>query len=208
MKKILILDDFLIVAYGLTHLLDGNFEDVDIDMVITREEAKQKLSGAVYDLFVLDTKTENDDNLEFIRQIKATNPGLKVLVFSALTNYSFVKKYLDAGITGYLTKQAYLSEIADAFRAVLSGQIFLDQKLLNQLIQENLTNNLNPFDTLSDREIEIVPYLLRAEPLSVISEKLKIHVSTVGTFKGRIFRKLQVRNILEMRDLASRYNIP
>ncbi|SDN11375.1 response regulator [Siphonobacter aquaeclarae] len=207
MKKLLIFDEFLIVAFGLTQLLNSHL-DADIDMVTTKEEAEQKLREGKYHLFVLDTKTANDDNLDYIRQTKAAAPEMKIIVFSALTNYSFVKKYLDAGIAGYLTKQANLQEITDAFRSVLSGQIFLDQKLLNQLIQENLTNSLNPFDTLSDREIEIVPFLLKAEPLSVISEKLKIHVSTVGTFKGRIFRKLQVRNILEMRDLASRYNIP
>jgi len=65
----------------------------------------------------------------------------------------------------------------------------------------------NPFDRLSAREFEIVQHLARGDSVSEIAEKLNLHTSTIGTFKGRIFKKLGCRNVIDLNKLAKVYNI-
>ena len=64
----------------------------------------------------------------------------------------------------------------------------------------------NPFDKLSRREFEIVKMLLSGESLTNISKNLMLQTSTVGTHKQRMFDKLHVTNLLELKELAKAYN--
>jgi len=68
-------------------------------------------------------------------------------------------------------------------------------------------NASSPFEKLSARKFEIVPLLLSGQPTTELSRALHIQSSTVGTHKARIFEKLGITNILELKELAPSYNL-
>jgi len=74
----------------------------------------------------------------------------------------------------------------------------LSEKLLIDLRAN--TNSENQFDKLSSLEFEIVQHLAHGESVAEISQKLKLHTSTVGTHKTRIFDKLQCHNIIDLNN--------
>jgi DNA-binding NarL/FixJ family response regulator len=84
----------------------------------------------------------------------------------------------------------------------------MSESMLQELASSGLDNKeQNLFNTLSAREFEIVSQLLNGHTVSQIAHPLHLQVSTVGTHKARIFDKLKVSNILELRELANMYNL-
>jgi DNA-binding NarL/FixJ family response regulator len=81
----------------------------------------------------------------------------------------------------------------------------LNEKFLKELHQKD--NRENPFDKLSAREFEIVQHLIRGDSVSEISQTLKLHTSTVGTHKARIFKKLNCHNIIDLSNLAKLHKV-
>ena len=106
-----------------------------------------------------------------------------------------VKKY---GIEHYLSKTAGDEEM----------QQFLTRFLQNDAPEPRpLSNRENSFTALAPRELEILHYLLRGVGTKEISEIFNLRMSTVSTLKNRIFEKTQARNIKELIELATLYNV-
>jgi DNA-binding NarL/FixJ family response regulator len=117
------------------------------------------------------------------------------------------KSLIKAGAHGYLSKDAPMSEIQKAMATVLDGKKYISQELLAVLVDE-LANGepTNPFLKLSQRETEMTTFLLQGLSVSEISSRVNLQTSTVGTYKSRIFEKLNVTNIIELKELAMLYH--
>lgn len=63
----------------------------------------------------------------------------------------------------------------------------------------------NPFEALSNREMDIAVRLMKGTRLKEISNELNIHVSTISTYKNRIFEKLAIKSVPEMIDIFKFY---
>jgi DNA-binding NarL/FixJ family response regulator len=90
----------------------------------------------------------------------------------------------------------------------LNGRKYISDTLGELLAHDALSDEpSNPFDKLSTREFEIVTLLLAGETAIEISKSMNLQASTVGTHKSRVFEKLGVTNILELKELATSYNL-
>ena len=157
---------------------------------------------------MLDIQMPNTDTLALMQKISAEYPHLKVLVFSMSPENIYAQRYLKAGAMGYLNKDSSLEEMQKAIGLVLSGKKYISETLLDILASSaGQVANENPFNKLSPREFEIANLLLSGKTISQISQALQLGVSTVGTHKSRIFEKLRVNNLLQMKDLANSYNL-
>jgi len=65
----------------------------------------------------------------------------------------------------------------------------------------------SPFDELSARELEVLPYLLKGMTVTQIAEHLSVHTSTIGTQKARIFGKLGVTNLVELNRMSQLFAV-
>jgi DNA-binding CsgD family transcriptional regulator len=74
-------------------------------------------------------------------------------------------------------------------------------------VPRTASNRENPFSSLAPRELEILHYLLRGVGTKEISEIFNLRMSTVSTLKNRIFEKTEARNIKELIELATLYNV-
>ena len=102
-----------------------------------------------------------------------------------------------------------VEEIRRAITAVLNGDVYISRKVKKDLSEDMQAKKGadNPFEKLSDREIQTVKYLLHAYSLLEIKKILNIHSSTVGTYKTRIFEKLKIKTLRELDELARMYQL-
>jgi len=204
----------VVVRSGLKLILSDLYKPCSIDEAEDGQSAHIKLKLHNYDLVILDIKMPDTNTLELMEYIHISYPAIKVLVFSMNAESVYAKRFLAAGAKGFINKVAPLDEIVKAINQVLSGKKYISESLVESLAalveslaeQGNRINKTNLFDTLSPREFEIATLLLSGEGISQIAHKLNLQVSTVGTHKARIFEKLKVSNLIELKDLANSFN--
>lgn len=208
MKKFLLIDDHTVVRSGIKLLLTDIYKDVNIQEAKDGESALQLLQNDTYDLVTLDIQMPQTDTYSLMELIKKQYPDLKVLVFSMSPESIYAVRFIKAGAKGFISKDAPLEEITSAIDKVLNGKKYFSEELLNLLAEGNTTEtHSNPFSTLSTREFEIVSMLLTGKTISAIAADLSLSLSTVGTHKGRIFTKLKVINLLELKELSRSFDI-
>jgi len=207
MNRFLLIDDHVVVRSGLKFILSDLFKPCEIDEAEDGDTALAKLKEKEYDLVMLDIKMPNTNTLQLMEYIRITYPSLKVIIFSMNSESIYAKRFLKAGAKGFVNKDAPLDEVIKAINMVLSGKKYISETMLEMLAEFGSTKKENLFNNLSPREFEIVSLLLKGEGISHIAHSLNLQVSTVGTHKARIFEKLKVTNIIELKELANIYNI-
>jgi DNA-binding NarL/FixJ family response regulator len=158
-----------------------------------------KVKQFSYDLIILDINIPGGKNIEMIPEIRAIVPEVKILMFSAHEEEFYALRYVSAGADGFLNKLSSEEKLIEAVRSIREFGKYLTENLIDQL-NNNLLNDepLNPFDKLSKREIEIANLLVRGDGNLEISNNLGIQMSTVSTYKNRIFEKLKINNLVEL----------
>ena len=205
MKKFLLIDDHLVVRSGIKMLLTDMFKDVEISEAENGNSALELLKEATYDLITMDVQMPNTDSFALMEFIKKTYPKAKVLMFSMSPESIYAIRFIKAGAKGVISKSAPLEEMKIAIEKVLNDKKYFSEEVLMELTEGDAGGNNNLFDLLSPREFEIVQMLLNGKTISHIAADLSLGLSTVGTHKGRIFQKLKVSNLLELKELANSY---
>ena len=197
--KILIVDDHMVVKTGVSIILNSEINDLDIQFASTFSETLDKVKQFSYDLIILDINIPGGKKIEMIPEIRAIVPEVKILMFSAHEEEFYALRYVSAGADGFLNKLSSEEKLIDAVRSIREFGKYLTENLIDQL-NNNLLNDepLNPFDKLSKREIEIANLLVRGDGNLEISNNLGIQMSTVSTYKNRIFEKLKINNLVEL----------
>lgn len=208
MKTFLLIDDHVVVRSGIRILLSDLYKPCEIHEAHDGDSAIAKVKDTAVDLAMLDIQMPNTDTFGLMEYFKIKHPQLKVLMFSMSPENIYAKRFLKAGAKGFLSKDAPLEEIRKAIDQVLNGKKYISDNLMELLAEATgKDSDGNLFNTLSSREFEIVSLLLTGQTISQIGQTLHLQVSTVGTHKARIFEKLRVSNILELKELASTYNL-
>ncbi len=209
MYNILIADDHAIVSTGLQMLLKRTEFETNVQKAENGDEAIAMIRKSPYDLVVMDINMPNTDSLNLLSLMLAIEQDLQVLIFSMNPEDIFAKRYLKMGAMGYLNKNAPNEEIVKAIvQIMVRHKNYISENMLQVLYYDGIHDRKgNPFNALSEREFEITMHLLKGESLSELSQIMKLHTSTVGTHKARLFEKLEVSNIIELSKLAKSYNI-
>ncbi|MGZ5247729.1 MAG: response regulator [Flavitalea sp.] len=208
MKSILIVDDHEIVRSGLKMLINGFYPFVELQEAHNEESTVEILKKQQFDLVILDIHMPNSNSIGLLEYIGKMFPSTKVLIFSMGSEVLYAKRFLQAGAKGYLSKDSAMSEVKLAIETMMEGGRYISKNLLDILVDDVTSNkSSNPFDQLSSREFQIVSFLLDGLSITEISTLLSLQPSTVGTYKGRIFEKLKVNNLIELIDMANVYHI-
>lgn len=206
--KFLLVDDHSIIRAGLKILISDYLAHSTIDDAFDGDSAFEKIKNNDFDLVILDVNMPNTDSLGLVSNILAVRPDIKILMFSMNAEDNYAKRYLKMGAMGYVRKDESEFEIKKAITTVLNNKRYISEALSRKLEEEALGNKpANPFESLSPREFEIIQHIVRGESVGQISEKLRLHTSTVGTHKARIFEKLNCKNIIDINSLAKTFNV-
>jgi len=199
--KILIADDHSVVRQGVSLMLKDAFDTIDIEQADSFYETLNLVKDNEFDLLMLDINLPGGDNVSMIEDVRGMQKDLRVLMFSAYEEEQYGLRYLQAGAQGYLNKLSSEDKILEAVRTVLDGGVYFGSSVNVAALKD-----VNPLDTLSAREIEIAGMLVKGEGNLEIANKLGIGMSTVSTYKSRIFEKMGVTNIVAMAEKYWHYN--
>ena len=209
MAEFLLVDDHAIIRTGLKLLIQATFAHCKIDEANDGNVAFEMIKDHDYDLVVMDVNMPNTDSFGVLQTILTRKPTTKIIMFSMNSEEIYAKRYLKMGAIGYLKKDASNDEIIKAITLGLNNKRYLSQELKEILLTDlqSSRQSENPFDKLSPREFEIVQHLVHGDSVSEISVKLKLHTSTIGTHKSRIFEKLNCHNLIELINVAKIYKV-
>ncbi|MDD5151976.1 MAG: response regulator transcription factor [Flavobacterium sp.] len=186
---ILIVDDHLVVRTGISMILEEHLSDVKIITAKNYLEAISVLKNNSLSLIILDINIPGGKNREMIQEIRSFQPDVKILIFSANDSEDYACQYILAGANGFLNKQSDEELIVKAIYSILIDGNFVTPDIIKKIIKSNINKtSINPFDTLSERELQISELLVSGEGNLEIANKLDIKASTVSTYKSRVFR--------------------
>jgi len=209
MYNILIADDHSIVRYGLTKIIATLPDPVTVSAVEAFDDVVNILSKQSIDLLILDINLPGGNSTQMLPAVRLQQPDIMILIFSAYDEKIYAIDYLLAGADGYLNKNSSEDETTLAIQTLLKRDKYMSpvtrQQMLNKL-NVNKRREANLFSALSVREIEVMNLLVKGIPMQKIAEMLYIQVSTVSTYKARIFSKLEVNSIVELLEKI-RHNV-
>jgi DNA-binding NarL/FixJ family response regulator len=204
--RILIVDDHLVVKTGVAIILKNQIDDLDFSYASNFPEMVEVINEAIFDLIILDINIPGGKQTEMIADIRSVQPNVKILIFSAHDEEFYALRYIHAGADGYLNKLSGEDKIIEAVSSIIKFGKYLTNEILNKLNDSALLKEIfNPFDKLSKREFEIVQLLIKGEGNLEISNKLEIQMSTVSTYKNRVFEKLKINNLVELIEKFNLY---
>ena len=211
--RILLADDHAILRAGLVRLLS---EEPDIEVVGEADngrEAVQKVQELHPDIVLMDIGMPVMNGMEATKQIKKRDNEVKILVLTMHDNEEYLFQVLQAGASGYVLKKAADSDLVNAIHVVNRGDCFLYPSAAKMVVEdylEKLKHGQEPtssFDTLTDREREILTLVAEGYTNREIAEALFISVKTVETHKANIMEKLNLHRRAELVHYAIRKGI-
>lgn len=204
--RFLVADDHSIVRLGVKLMLEADYSHVTIDEAENGNEIVDKIKLFRYDLLILDFQMPNTDTFNIISNLLARDQQLKILIYTMASEKIYAGKLLKAGVKGFLSKEANNTELLNAVATVLEGATYTTGQL-SLADKHDFPTLSNPFDSLSTKEMDILSYLLQGKTIKEMSNLLNLQLSTVSTHKSRIFKKLNVSNMIELIKLAKQYSL-
>ena len=198
MTRVIIADDHTLFRIGLKQMLESF---AAITVVAEAANAEQTLAAADKvdaDLLVSDLTMPGVSGTQLIEELRQRYPGLPILVLSMHDEPATVRRALQAGASGYITKESTPEILHTAVRKVAAGERFISPEVAGLLAAESIHPANTPHETLSQRESQIFALIVQGEALAQIGERLHLSPKTITTHKTHLMEKLGVENNAEL----------
>ena len=199
---VLLADDHPIVRQGLRHLFEEAAEMKIVGEASDGLQAVQLTEKLKPNVLIVDIMMPDLNGLEVIRQVKERSPGTSSIVLSMQSADVYVVEALKAGALGYVLKDTGPSEMLNAVQQVVQGQRYLSprisERLIDVLIQTVEKAPADPYQTLTNREREVLQMTAEGMSSSEIGKRLSISPRTAELHRGRMMNKLGLRNQTEL----------
>lgn len=208
MFRILIADDHTVVRKGLRQILMDEFTNAHIEEVPDAEELIKKVMSDKWDVVVSDLSMPGRSGLDALQQIKQSYPDLPVLILSIHPEEQYALRALKSGASGYLSKDTAPDELVKAVKKVTLGKKYISQAIAEKLANSfSVNNRLNPHESLSDREFDVMKLLANGKSVSEIAEMLSLSVTTVSTYRARLMAKMDLKSNSDLTKYAIEHNL-
>jgi DNA-binding NarL/FixJ family response regulator len=207
-KQILIVDDHPMMREGLAQLIEHEPDLAAASQAESAGQALQLVSHVAPDLLLLDISLPDKSGLEVIKDVHALHPTLPILVVSMHDESIYAERVLRAGARGYIMKQEGGKKLMGAIRQVLSGRIYVSEKISAKILENFSGQRLDsrsPVETLSDREFEVFQLLGQGQGTRQIAKHLHLSIKTVEVHRANIRRKLELATGAEVVRYAIRW---
>ncbi len=194
MIRILLAEDQAMVRGALSALL-GLEADIEVlGAAADGEEAWCELQRLKPDILVTDIEMPGLTGLELAQRIQRHALPVKVIIVTTFARAGFLRRALDAGVSGYLLKDAPAEELAEALRKVYMGGRVIDPQLAVEAWSES--------DPLNDRERQVLRLAGEGMSAGDIAERLNLSAGTIRNYLSEAIGKLGVGNRIEAYRLA------
>ena len=209
--SILLADDHHLVRQGLRALLAA---EPDFHLVGEAADAREvvQLAERLHpDVLLLDLMMPGLNGLDILPQLMKCTPKTRVIILTMHNNEAYVLQALRNGAAGYVLKTSRSDELVLAVREVVAGRRYLSPPLSEKVIEAYLQSRggaaLDPYDTLTMREREVLSMVVQGQSSAEIADKLFISPRTVETHRANLMRKLNLQRQTDLIRYALRRGI-
>jgi DNA-binding NarL/FixJ family response regulator len=209
--KVLVVDDHDVVREGIRMVLSS---DPELDVVGTAssgEQAIEEVHRLHPDVVVMDIGMPGISGFEATRRIRESEPDVKVVALTVHDSEAYVFQMLQAGATGYVVKRAAAEDVIQAVKRASQGEAVLHPSVAKLVIKDYLSRvergEESSFDSLSDREREILKLIAEGRTNREIAELLFLSIKTVQAHRANLMHKLGMHDRTELVKYAIRKGI-
>ena len=198
--SVVLADDHAMVRESLARVLDTCNEISVVGQAGTGKEVRATVRRSVPDCLVMDYTMPNQEPVELIQQLLQEFSNLKILILTVHENVHYAVRTLEAGAHGYLIKSAAVEELVEAINTMKEGNVYISKKISPEVwsMLRRPQGKRQGIDSLSQREFDVLRILGGGASLQECASQLKIGVSTVSTYRGRILDKLKLSNTSDL----------
>ncbi|TDO27018.1 response regulator [Sediminibacterium goheungense] len=210
LKRILLVDDHAVVRSGLRLLINSEYPQVYIDEAENEDECIAKIKLFSFDLVILDLNMPDSDSLSIVKFLNQRYPHTRTLIITMSNEEIFALRFFQEGVKGFVNKSCNNQQILQAINVVLNGKTYISDNLMRKWAEKQIEKDVKKsFDILSQREFQIALDLIKGKTIQEISVSLNISASTVSTYKGKIYDKLDIpnHNLSRLIELARETNL-
>ncbi len=207
--RILIAEDHTILREGLRSLLATHEEFEIVDEARDGLEAVSLAEKHKPDLVLIDLSMPRMNGMEAIREISRRVPETRILTLTVHKAEEYFHAALKAGADGYVLKDATHAELVAAIKTTLSGKPFLSPEISEKIIDGYLEgkktgDKSTAWDTLTQREREVLKLVAEGHRNKEIADSLFISVKTVEKHRANLMEKLDLHSASAMTAYALR----
>ena len=197
---VLLADDHPLLRDALKSTLEREPDIAVVGEAANGEEAVRLASETRPRVAIIDISMPVLSGIEVAEAIRAQCPQVSVLVLTVHDDSEHIRRMLEIGVAGYLTKDALGDQVVQAVRAVASGDVALSPAVLNRVVKTGGEGYEAPADggsLLTERELGILRLTARGLTNTQMATECGFSTRTVRGYLGSIFAKLQVANRTE-----------
>jgi two-component system response regulator NreC len=184
--RLVLADDHAVIRSALRMLLDA---EPGLEVVAEAgdvESTVRYVRGHRPEVLVLDLNMPGGPSLRALPEIRASSPQTNIVVLTMQSEPVFAREAMQAGVLGYILKEAADAELVKAVRKAAQGETYLQPELGARLAAEAP----GPPDGLSNREVQILRLIALGHTNTEIAEQLYLSVRTVETHRSGVQQKL------------------
>ncbi len=209
--KLLLVEDHTLFRSGIKLLLEHNSPGMIVTESDCLTNALSALEQDSFDLVLLDLKLSDCAGLDALNYIRKGSPDIPVVVLSGEQDSLVIHKAIERGAMGFITKSSTSEEMMAAIDLTISGGVYLPKEIAHQQLSSGTISQVRSdtatLASLSDRQREVLKYLVKGAPNKHISSEMKISQNTVKAHLTAIFRILGASNRTEAVYFAARAGV-
>jgi DNA-binding NarL/FixJ family response regulator len=200
--RVLLADDHEIVRAGVKMLVDAQSDMSVVGEASNGDDAIKLAADLSPDVIVMDISMPGLNGLKATKQIKQTNPEIKILTLTRHTDDGYLQQLIKAGANGYVLKQSAPAELVNAIRVVGGGKSYLDPALTEKVMggylrQETALSNSQKVE-ISARESEVLRLIAWGHSNKEIAARLDLSVKTIEAHKANAMSKLGISSRIDI----------
>ena len=213
-KTILIVDDHPLVREGLKSILKPAAGYEVVGQAGNARDAIQMVKNLKPDLVLLDLVLPDKSGLELSREIRSISPPTRIMIVSMHSKVDYIVKAFQAGATGYMTKESATERLLQGIESVLNGEYFMDGAVSHSVVEKLIQTPEKEikitdagYETLTQREQEIMVLLVDGYSAKEAAAKLFISPKTVENHRSNIMNKLGLHSSMELVRYAAKLGL-
>lgn len=208
MINVLLVDDHELVRTGISRILMDERGIKVIGEASSGEEALQFCRQHEPDVVLMDMNMPGMGGITATKRILHYCPDIKILALSISCEEPVPTKVMQLGAAGFISKNSAPKEMIMAIKKVYSGVRHISDEVAQKMALAKVNNQqANPFEGLSDRELQIMLMITQGQKVTDIAEQLNVSAKTVNSYRYRMFEKLSISGDVELTHMALRHGM-
>ena len=203
--SVFIVDDHKMLLSGLTMILESSEDFTVSGSASNAEDAISCIKTKIPDIVLLDITLGKTSGIDLIPKLKEVSHNTKIIILTMYEDQQHLKAAIKAGASGFLPKKAMDDDLFYAIKTVAEGKVYIYPSLLGEFVnsalkskdEQTVSNKTARWNSLSNREKNVIIEVARGYTNKEISEKVYLSEKTVATYRARAMAKLGIKSRAE-----------